>query len=63
MNKYQVKVEFVIKASSREEAWEEARRICQKHLRDLANVMAVSMNPLPDPQEWIAVNESIKAQG
>lgn len=62
MDKFNVKVEFVVKAKDRQVAWEKARQICFKHLRDLATVTAVSTKPLPDPQEWIAINEPIKSQ-
>ena len=62
MKKWNVKIEFTIQADDRMKAWELSREICYKHLRDLATVTAVSSNPLPDPEEWIAVNEPIKAQ-
>lgn len=62
MDKFNVTVEFVIKAKDRHEAWQKAREVCEKHLRDLATVTAVSTKPLPDPQEWIAINEPIKSR-
>ena len=62
MCKFLVTVEFVIKAEDRHKAWQEARKVCERHLRDLASVRAVSMEPLPDPKQWISVNEPIKAQ-
>ncbi len=61
MNKYKVTVTFVIKAGDRQKAWQESWEICRKHLRDLASVEAITTLPLPDPQEWIAINEPIKA--
>jgi len=62
MNKYQVTVEFVIKAEARDEAWQKARAYIEANLRhDLATVTAVSQ-PLPNPQEWIAINEPIRKQ-
>lgn len=62
MKKWNVKVEFTIQAEDRKVAWELSREICRRHLRDLAQVMAVSTNPLPDPDEWIAINEPIKGR-
>lgn len=62
MDKFNVKVEFAIKARDRQEAWQKARQICEDHLRDLATVTAVSINPLPDPEQWIAINEPIKTK-
>jgi len=62
MDKYQVTVQFVIKAKDRQEAWQKARLVCENHLRDLATVTAVSTKPLPDPQEWIAINEPVKSR-
>jgi len=62
MDKFNVKVEFVIKAKDRQIAWQKARQICEDHLRDLATVTAVSTKPLPDPQEWIAINEPIRSK-
>ena len=61
MNKYLVTVEFVIKAQDRSEAWKKSREVCRNHLRDLASVREITNLPLPDPQEWIAINEPIKA--
>ncbi len=62
MDKFKVTVGFVIKAKDRQVAWQKARQICEDHLRDLANVEAVSMKPIPDPDEWIAINEPIKSR-
>ena len=62
MDKFNVKIEFVIKAKDRQVAWQKARQICEDHLRDLATVTAVSLNPLPNPGEWIAVNEPIRTK-
>lgn len=59
MDKFLVTVEFAIKAGDRQKAWQKARQICEEHLRDLATVRAVTQ-PLPDPDEWIAVNEPIR---
>ena len=61
MNKFDATVKFVIKAETRSEAWQKAEDICRNHLRDLATVISVSQS-LPDPQNWIAINESIKRQ-
>ncbi len=59
MDKFNVTVEFTIKAETRHIAWQKAQEVCQKHLRDLANVRSVSQ-ALPDPGDWIAINEPIK---
>ena len=59
MEKYLMTVEFAIKAKDRREAWEVAREVCRKHLRDLATVRSAHL--LPDPDEWIGINEPIKA--
>ena len=59
MKKWNVKVEFTIQAADRKIAWELSKEICRKHLRDLAVVTAVTRNPVDD--DWIAVNEPIKA--
>lgn len=60
MKKWNVKIEFTIQAEDRTKAWTISRELCDKNLRGLAQVMAVSSNPLPDPDEWIAINEPIK---
>lgn len=60
MDKFDVKVEFTIKAKDRRDAWQKARQICQEHLRDLATVTAVSTKPLLNPEDYIAVNEPIR---
>lgn len=63
MKKWTVKAEFVIQADSRGEAWIKASEIMERHFRSLISIMAVSLNPLSDPQEWIALNEPIRAKG
>jgi len=60
MHKFEVSIEFVIKAETRNEAWQKAEEYCNKHLRGLANVRRVSLEPLPDPQSVIAINEPIR---
>ncbi len=62
MKKWDVTVKFTIQAETRPEAWDIARGICEKKLRDLAYVQSVGVDPLPDPDDWIAVNEPIKAR-
>jgi len=59
MDKFKVTIEFVVKAEDRHKAWQKAQAVCENHLRDLANVRAVTQ-PLPDPEEWIAINEPIR---
>ncbi len=60
MKKWMVTITFAIQADTRHEAWRLAEGICEKQLRDLASVHSVSGEPLDD--DWIAVNEPIKAQ-
>ena len=60
MKKWNVRVAFTIQAETRHEAWELSKDICRNHLRDLAIVESVTTNPVDD--DWIAVNEPIKAQ-
>ena len=62
MKKWDVTVKFTIQSETRKEAWDIGKRICEEKLRDLAYVHSVSMEPLPDPEEWIAVNEPIRPQ-
>ena len=62
MKKWDVEIRTIVQAPTREKAWDIARELCERHLRDLANVWSVSMEPLPDPDDWIAVNEPIKAK-
>ncbi len=61
MAKFEAMIKVVIKAETRHEAWEIGAAICRKHLRDVATVWAVSQS-LPDPDDWIAINEPIKAK-
>ncbi|KKN76925.1 hypothetical protein LCGC14_0365770 [marine sediment metagenome] len=60
MKKYNVSVTFTIQATSRNQAWDLAEELIDKHLRNLANVHSVT--ELPNPDWWIAVNEPIKAR-
>ncbi len=58
--KYLVTVDFFIKADHRGDAWKLSEEICTQHLRGLATVIKVSMEPDPKPQDIIAVNEPIR---
>ncbi len=62
MKKWIVKADFVIQADTRGEAWRKAAELMERHFRGLISIRAVSLDPLSDPQEWIAINEPIKAQ-
>lgn len=62
MDKYNVHISFVLQAPDRKIAWTMARVICETKLRNLAIVNSVSTKPLPNPDEWIAINEPIKAR-
>ena len=60
MKKWRVVFIAAIQADTRSEAWEIASQISEKHLRDLADVAGVSLEPIDD--HWIALNEPIKAK-
>ena len=60
MKKWQVTIECTIQAETREEVWEIGRELIDKHLRGLASVASVELGPIPNPEQWIAVNEPIK---
>jgi len=59
MNKYEVHISFVVRAKTRPEAYGIVGDLINRHMRDLATVDRVSQKPLPDPEEWIAINEPI----
>ena len=61
MKKFEVAIRLIVVADNRQEAWIEARKICQKRLRDLAWVESIAIEPLLIPESYIAVNEPIKA--
>lgn len=56
-------ISFVIQGETRHEAWLYAEKIVDDKLRGIATVNNIGQEPLPDPEEWIAINEPIKAQG
>ena len=58
-----VQASFVIQAETRYEAFHEARKFTDKNCRSLVATHSIPQDPLPDPKNWIAVNEPIKAQG
>ena len=57
MNKWKVKLESIVEAETRVEAWKVARQIFEQQLDYIAQVCAVSNEPVPKPAEWIAINE------
>jgi len=63
MKKWNVEIAFTIQAKTRGEAWRLSKEVVHKNLRGLANVMGISLEPLPNPNEWIAVNEPIMKRG
>ena len=63
MKKWTVKADFVIQADTRGETWVKASELMERHFRGLISIRAVSLEPLSDPQDWIAINEPIKARG
>ena len=62
MKKWNVTVEFTIRADNRIIAWDLSREICRGNLRDLATVMKITTKPLPecDAESTIAINDSIE---
>ena len=62
MKKWGVDINLVIRAGTREQAWRIAEEMIEGKFRGLANVKAVALEPLPDPEHWIAVNEPIRAR-
>ena len=62
MKKWEVEITFVIQVETREGAWKEARRVIEERLRGLANVRRVSLEPIEDPNNWIALNEPIQSK-
>ena len=61
MKKWNVHIVFAIQAETRKEAWNLARDFCFRKMRDLATVTAIETEPL-DEDDWIAINEPIKAR-
>jgi len=62
MKKWSVTVNFAIQAETRHDAWTAAQELCDNKLRGLATVISVGLIELRDPNEYIAVNEPIKAR-
>ena len=60
MKKWNVTVNFNIQAEDRGQAWLEAAKVCEKHLRDLANIERISEVELLDASKIIAINEPIR---
>jgi len=57
MAKWKVTLETIVEAEKRVEAWRISRQIFEQDLDYIAQVMAVSNEPVPKPAEWIAMNE------
>ena len=62
MKKYEVTIQFVWQAEDRKAVWREVRDYINLKLRDLATLQSIDQNPLPDPEEWIALNEPIRGK-
>ncbi len=62
MKKWTVRAEFTIQAENRRDAWAEAREWVERHARGLIDLTSIPYDPLSDPEQWIALNEPIKAQ-
>ena len=58
MKKWHVTIHCTIQAETRSDVWKIGAELCEKHLRDLAYVFAVSSDPVGD--YYIAVNEPIR---
>lgn len=56
MKKWLVEVEIVVAAPTRKKAWDVSRAFVEEHI-PTATVLSVDMEPLPNPEEWKAVNE------
>lgn len=57
MAKWKVHLESVVEAKTRAEAWRVSRQIFEQTLDYIAQVQAVSLEPVLKPTEWIAINE------
>ena len=62
MKKWRATIEVTIQAETRKEVWATGRDLIEKHLRGLATVTSVALAPVPDPDDWIAINEPIKGR-
>ena len=62
MKKWRATIEVTIQAETRKEVWATGRDLIEKHLRGLATLTGVTLDPVPDPDDWIAINEPIKEQ-
>jgi len=62
MKKWRATIEVTIQAETRKEVWATGRDLIEKHLRGLATLTSVALDPVPDPDNWIAINEPIKEQ-
>ena len=56
-NKWKVKLESVIEAETRVEAWRLSRQIFEQQLDYIAQVTAIGTEPVPKPADWMAINE------
>jgi len=57
MAKWKVTLEAIVEAETRVEAWKISRQIFEQDLDYIAQVMAISSQPVPKPAEWLAINE------
>ncbi len=57
MAKWKVTLESIVEAETRVEAWRISRQIFEQDLDYIAQVAAVSSEPVPKPAEWLAINE------
>lgn len=60
MKKWNVTITFTIQANTKTKAWDLAKELIDKHLRNLADVHSV--DELPNPEGWIAINEPIMSE-
>ena len=59
MAKWMVSFEAVVETKDRAGAWKSAQQLCKDKHDELMAVRAVSLKPLIDPDEWIAINNPI----
>jgi hypothetical protein len=62
LKKYEVTIQFIWQAETRKDVWREVREYVDYRMRDLADVISVSTNQVDDPENWIALNESIQGK-
>ena len=57
MGKWKIKLESIVEAENRAIAWRVSRDIFERQLGYIAQVQSIPQEPVPKPEEWIAINE------